>query len=108
MSEKGAYIEACEVTTDEAMKTARDGIAIHIVNDLIAANEELKAKLEIAIKALEFYGTYANWSSTSENHIDKICSEDIEHVRTHICGIRWIKDYGGNIARQALKEIKEL
>lgn len=107
MSEKGAYIEACEVTTDEAMKTARDGIAIHIVNDLIAANEELKAKLEIAIKALEFYADESNWLPHPDWHQDfELINDDSD---TFMNDMNENNDdvIGGRRARQALKEIKE-
>ena len=73
-----------------------------------AAYYELKAKLETAIKALEFYADVNSWETTK---IDKTESNPIYLYRWGI--IRDNEKFdthsiGGKTARQALKEIKDI
>jgi hypothetical protein len=83
--------------------------------ELLKQNEELKQKLEVAKRALEFYGDERSWITTNENEFSKVKrtlvkkEEDIESFgyQSSPEDKNIVITIAGNLARQALKEIGE-
>jgi hypothetical protein len=66
--------------------------------------QQLKSKLEVAKKGLEFYANGKNWQNFDlEHEADPDCEADYEHLNPE----RPRLITGGKKARQALKEISE-
>jgi len=72
-------------------------------SDRMTKYEQLKSKLEIAKKGLEFYANGSNWQNFDlEHEADPECEADYEHLNPE----RPRLITGGKKARQALKEIE--
>lgn len=93
---------ACDDTVHT--QPLRDSFEVHVIE--YSAYEQLKSKLEIAKKALEFYADDFAWL------YNEIKKSDCEEIKAHYVNKRPIPkglffEAGGKTARQALKEINE-
>ena len=106
-AEKHVWIKACEYM-EQMQKQFYDEETGLIFNkrsvlQLVGETERLQKKLDIAIKALEFYGDSAKWEPTDSiiQMPTFMVADDCEKID---CSRAY---WGGRMARETLEELKD-